>query len=418
MAGLLILALGWLAGSRRESGANPTSSRLTIYEPGYGIVSSGLQRVIDISQDGETVVFAATGPEGEDLRLRRIPGTGGDRSTAIQTSEFSRQPRFSPDGRFIYSPHGSGTMQRKPIAGGGWTPLPGTDPAPYFTFASDGTIWWSPPIAHSIHRIVPDGRSEPVFQPDSAGSGFTIQQILPGDRTALVLHTVGTANDALPALLDLTTGKAEPVLDEPVVEVRYTAGYLVFVRADNTMLAVRFDPASGRTSGEAVVIATDVAQTGGGTVQFAVAPTGTVIYVPATPAELVIVTKAGTVTPLMDLRGQYHGPSFSPDGRRIAFDYVGEEGRDVWIFDRDQRQLTRTTFDRDGHDPIWATDGRSLYYTSLRRGRFGIYRITPGDSRVDSVFVSSQLSYTGNPLPDGSLVSLASDLRPAAPVTS
>ena len=408
-AGVLLLGLGWLMGSRRAMGPiSQPASRLTLYTPGVNIVSSGLQRVIDISQDGETIVFAASTEEAEDLRLRRLDGGAIVR---IEDSDLSRQPRLSPDGRFVYSPHGSGTMQRKPLAGGGWSPLVGTDPTPYFTFGSDGTIWWSPPARNGIHRILPNARDELVFPPDSLGLGLAIQQILPGDRTALVLDDANATSVATAALLDLQSGVTRPLLEGQVVEVRYTAGHLIFVRADNTMQAVAFDPATGRTSGEMVLLANDVALTGAGTAQFAVAPNGTVVYVPSFPGELVTVSRSGMVTTVVAMRRQYHNPRFSPDGRRIAFDYVGEEGRDVWIFDRVQQQLTRATFDNDGHDPAWAPDGRSLYYTSLRRGHTGVYRILPGTNRVDSIHVSAHLAYTGTPLPDGSLVTMANDVR-------
>jgi Tol biopolymer transport system component len=56
----------------------------------------------------------------------------------------------------------------------------------------------------------------------------------------------------------------------------------------------------------------------------------------------------------------YHHPRFSPDGRRLAVDFTGAEGRDVWLMDMTDGAITRATFDRDGHDPSWTSDGRAF----------------------------------------------------------
>jgi dipeptidyl aminopeptidase/acylaminoacyl peptidase len=183
------------------------------------------------------------------------------------------------------------------------------------------------------------------------------------------------------------------------VEVRYTMGYLVYVRPDNVMAAAPFDPRSGRVTGAHVEIANDVLVSGIGFAQFAVAENGTVAYIPGSESDLVRVSRDGQVRVLLDERRRYHSPRISPDGRRIAFDHVSADGRDVWIWSERTGDLTRATFQRDGHDPVWTLDGRGLYYLAGNGGRLDVFRTQPGTTappQAESTRVD--LSYTGTPI--------------------
>jgi Tol biopolymer transport system component len=76
--------------------------------------------------------------------------------------------------------------------------------------------------------------------------------------------------------------------------------------------------------------------------------------------------------------GRWQGsPTWSPDGRRIAFDSQGEDGHwHIWTIDVDggaPRRLTRTPGDENV--PTWSRDGRWIYYTSLADDARGIWRV-------------------------------------------
>jgi Tol biopolymer transport system component len=73
----------------------------------------------------------------------------------------------------------------------------------------------------------------------------------------------------------------------------------------------------------------------------------------------------------------YHGsPRWSPDGRSIAFDAQGKEGRrNIKVVDSgggQPRQLTDGPF--SSAVPSWSRDGKSIYFTSDRGGRFEIWK--------------------------------------------
>jgi WD40 repeat protein len=76
---------------------------------------------------------------------------------------------------------------------------------------------------------------------------MAIQQILPGGSEALVKELQN--NDGLLYAMNLKSGKLIQILDFPISEARYTAGYLVYVRNDGRLNAVQFDPGKHVVSG-------------------------------------------------------------------------------------------------------------------------------------------------------------------------
>jgi tRNA A-37 threonylcarbamoyl transferase component Bud32 len=393
-AGIAVAALaaagGWLLGRAMAAPPAPAPSRLAIVEPGTSVAFNGVARTIDISADGQLVVYAVNHPLGSRVLARRLDGSAGQ---VIPNTPNVAHLRLSPDGRFLYSGFGSATMQWMPVAGGAWSQVPGVEATSFLAFAEDSTIWWGSNVGVGTYRHRPDGRDSLVF-PTS-----TIGQILPGGRHAVGLGLTTGSNTGIAQLMDLRTGEATALFTNPVVEVRYTMGYLVYVRPDNVMAAAPFDPRSGRVTGAHVEIANDVLVSGIGFAQFAVAENGTVAYIPGSESDLVRVSRDGQVRVLLEERRRYHSPRISPDARRIAFDHVSSDGRDVWIWSEETGDLTRATFQRDGHDPVWTLDGRGLYYLAGLGGRLDAFRTqlgTTAQPRAESTGI--QLSYTGTPL--------------------
>ncbi len=386
----LAAAGGWALGRGTVAPGSGPPSRLAIVEPGASVAFNGVARTIDISADGQLVVFAVNHALGSRVLARRLDGSAGQ---PIPNTSTVAHLRLSPDAQFLYSGYGSATMQRMPIAGGAWSPLRGVEGTSFIAFAKDSTIWWGSHVGVGTYRRGVDGRDSLVFP------ASTIGQILPGDRYAVGLGLTTGSNNGVAQLLDLHTGEVVPLFATPVVEVRYTMGYLVYVRPDNVMAVAPFDLRSRRVTGAHVEIAADVLVSGIGFAQFAVAENGTVAYIPGSESDLVRVSRAGEVRILMEERRRYHSPRISPDGRRIAFDHVSSEGRDVWIWSEETGDLTRATFQRDGHDPAWTRDGKGLYYLAGNGGRLDIFRTQLGSTvqpRAESTGVD--LSYTGTHL--------------------
>jgi serine/threonine-protein kinase len=387
LGALLTLAVG--SGAGGADGGEP--SRLMIVDPEATAFFNGTQRTVAITRDGRSVVYAvnaATG--GSKLLLRRLDAA---RAEEIPGSANAANIRLSPDGRYLYSSLTSGAMQRMPLGGGSWSLVPGVAATPFLAIGEDGTHWWTDPLGVDFHRTDPSGRDTVVAR------GVGIQSLLPGGRFGLALGYSFAQSSGDLRVVDVATGQLDSLLSEDIVEARYAAGYLVWVRADNVMFAAPFDPASRRLLGPPVEIADDLTVSGAGLVQWDVSDNGTVVYLPGTASELVEVTRAGEIRRVVDETARYHSPRYSPEGSRIALDVVRTEGRDVFVYSRDGRERVRATSSGDGHDPVWSKDGGSLLHLAGADSLMGLFSVRLGSTqppqRIDP---NVELAYTGQPI--------------------
>jgi serine/threonine-protein kinase len=411
-----VVALGgwirpWLASPAADT--NPPT-QLALMLPDFGGTATGRQRQIEITPDGTALLYVAL-VDGTTRTTRiGLDGTGPRVLDGVEPNlaDYS----ISPDGRsFTASSHETGVVFRYPMSGGTGRPWPRlVSFGQRGVWASDGTYWLSNYTAGNdgLVRVSPSDSASQPFGLRNADVYLT--QILPGDRLALgVRQPMGSATGPL-VLVDLRSGDARTIVDDAVVEARYAAGFLVFALGDGSLQAAPFDLKSLRVTAPPVTLATGVMLTGAGQAQFAMADNGTVAYVVEAGRTLVVTDRNGAGLPALAEMHSYHHPRFSPDGKRIAVDFTGPEGRDVWILDLGDSAFTRATFDRDGHDASWTRDGRSLAYTSFQRSVLRVNRIRPGGSQSgDSLITSSLLAYTGIWLRDESaLVTVAQSLRP------
>jgi Tol biopolymer transport system component len=116
---------------------------------------------------------------------------------------------------------------------------------------------------------------------------------------------------------------------------------------------------------------------------------------------------------LTDTRGIFHRPRFSPDGSELTVDITRASGRDVWVYDLEQRTLSRLSFERNGHDAIWAPDGRSVVYAAAgdRDTLIALFaRRIDGSTQLDTISTSPGLAAPEAVTLDGSeVLAYASD---------
>jgi len=400
----IALALwGWL----RPQAAPPSfpPSRLAIPTPTLGGSSTGLQRQVAITPDGGTILYTAVVDGGNYTMARAVDETEATIVPGIP--QFVAGYAISQDGReFVATSFTSRASSRFPLAGGTGRPIPAElDVNGYYAWASDGALWFGAlqNMSQGTARLGSDDRITHPFGTKSAE--FVPMSILPGDRAAVAVRkNLGTAAGPA-ALLNLETGEVTPLIDQNVVDIKYTSGFLVWAVTTGNLEAQPFDIRSGQLTGSPVTIATGVSLTGTGIAQFDVAANGTVVYVPEDPRSLVLVDRSGAIRAAVGENHNYHSPRFSPDGQRVAVDFTSPDGRDVWLLRLSDGTLTRSTFLRDGHDPTWSPDGRFISFLSTRSGALGIYRVRPGSTEpAESLFASTQLGYTGVWLKDESAI--------------
>ena len=400
---------GWL---RPRTGPSAEPSRLAILSPGLG--GSGapmLHRQLAFTPDGRQLVFVAIGTDGYS-KLWRQPLDAAEPLAIAGSFNSIASPVVSPDGRWLVGTNAqTGQVVRLPLEGGTAVALPQVATTLFAAFASDGALWASLPGFTGLLRLGDRDSVRPVLA--DRVTSERVLQVLPGDRLAIVSARQAGAATGLVHLLDLESGESTPLLPAPVVEARYTAGLLVYVQGDGSMMAAPLDLGSRRVTGAAISIASGVSLTGTGVAQLAVAANGSVAYIPEEPRSLVVVDRSGSVRDLTPERRNFHAPVFAPDGRRLSTDFTSADGRDVWILTLGEGTLSRATFVRDGHDATWAPDGRLLTFTSARSGSLGIYRARPGSAEpAESLLAGNGLAWTGHWLNDGSgLVTAAANLR-------
>jgi serine/threonine-protein kinase len=396
-------------GTRRGTGVEPQPSWLAILAPSVG--GSGgvaLNRQIGISADGSTIAFISVGADGlSRLLTQRLDET---EASAIAGSVNLSNPLFSPDGRSLLGFNASrgGVTMRLPLDGGAPQPLQTPGLTGFAAWDGEDLVWIGN-FDGALHRL---GVGDSIGRQD-LGVDLKLQQLLPGGRRALAVpRPLGTNTGSL-QLIDFQTGERRALVEGNVAEARLAAGVLVWVLGDGSLLAAPFDERRGELTGPPAMLATGVSVTGTGYAQIALAANGTLAYIPEEPRSLVFVDRDGSSRPALAERHSFHYPVFSPDGRRIALDFVGSDGRDVWILSLGDGTLSRATFDRDGHDATWSLDGRTIIYGSSRSGTFGTYRVRPGNAAsVDSLFAHAELAFTGVWTRDGqTLVTVANASR-------
>jgi Tol biopolymer transport system component len=407
--GLAVVAIGSLAWAvwstdRQAAGDAPVPSRLEIAMPDLGGAATALQRQLAISPDGATLLYAAQ-VGGRIVTMRRdldaevsvpVPGVPD------LLAGFS----FSIDGReFAGSVFSTRTSYRFPIEGGNGRALPrDVQLTSEILWGPDGTLWIDNLAdGGNIIRVSPvDEVTRPLG--DSIPN-LVPSVMLPGGRHIVALRRPFGGSSGPVVTVDLETGEITPLLSVDVVQLRYTAGYLVYAETNGALSVMAFDPATRTVSGTPLTIATGISLTGAGSAQFDVSRTGTVAYIPEAPRSLHYVARNGAARPATPELRNFHAPQFSPDGRRISVDYTSADGRDVWLLDRATESFSRVTVARDGHDATWSPDGASLLFVSAPQGILGVYRIFPGRTEsAESLLTATALGTTGEWLPSGAAI--------------
>ncbi|HJQ26576.1 MAG TPA: translocation protein TolB [Blastocatellia bacterium] len=97
--------------------------------------------------------------------------------------------------------------------------------------------------------------------------------------------------------------------------------------------------------------------------------------------------------PLVSRGGHADSPSWSPDGRYIAFTYGGAGSFQIFVADVASGQLLQLTSQGRNESPTWAPDSRHIAFQSNRSGRWEIWQMHVDGSN------QRQVSHGGGRLP-------------------
>jgi len=353
-----------------------------------------------ISPDSRTLAFVARGGAQEPLTIfvrpigsvtpQRLPGTDG-----------ASQLFWSADSRSIGFVSG-GKLKKVEATGG---PPQDIADAVGFTGAdwnAEGTIIFG--TSKGLFRVsAQGGQPSPLTTIQSPESGHFWPHFLPDGRDFLYLAWSGEAGNRAIVAGSLDSKTKTKVIGAESKAAYAEPGYLVF-RRESAVYAQPFDAKTLSVSGEPVRIADGVASGGSnGDGSFSVAHSGALIYYfggaagpgagPQTDTadwQLSWVERGGGQVRAVGPGGAYRGFEVSPDGLRVAVHRHEPAGGDVFIIEP-RGAVTRLTFDASRHNsmPIWSPDGTRIVYSSLQKGKWGLYRALSNASGTEELLVES-----------------------------
>ena len=383
LAGIGLVALAVVAASSRFGGARAerTVSFLLNAPDGGGFPRPGAAPVPAVSPDGARLAFVAPFESNSAVWIQTL---GETRARPLRGSEQAQFPFWSPDGRSIGFAAG-GRLKKIAVSGDG-APHDICVCAPRYggTWAPNGTIVFA--ATDGLFRVSSDGGDAAVlttFDTSKQESSHRFPVLLPDGRRFLYLVRSVLPNHQGVYLgsLDDAALKKRVLPDDSNAAYGVDAenrGHLFFVRK-RTLLAQRFDPAQGKVTGEAVVIARPIVNAE--SIRFAAfAASGrTLVYRRwiAPHDRLVWVDRRGTPQRIIGPeRVDYDYVSLSPDGSKaaVALRDWGSGERDIWLVDTETTVGERfTSSSPEAGFPVWMPDGSRIIYASLQTGDWELH---------------------------------------------
>ncbi|NIP79464.1 MAG: hypothetical protein GWM90_09715, partial [Gemmatimonadetes bacterium] len=326
-----------------------------------------------ISRDGRRFAYAGGNAAGRPVYVREmgrlaarpVPGTEGGSSLF-----------FSPDGEWLGFEAGGRLMRvgldggppelivdglpgslimSRPLTGATWTD---DDHVVFSTTADSAGLFEVPATGGTPRRLTTQGEREYPSSPAA----------VPG--TDYVLFTIAPSDPRV-ALLDRRTGDVREL--GPGMHPRYSAGHLVSLQRNGTIVAEPFDRRAGRITGPRRTLLTGVYRALGGWGDYDASAGGTFVaqlddIVPSLVIEQRDGLRRSVALPIPDYN-HLDGPRFSPDGGRIAL--AAPSGRTqhvVYVLDLASGAVLKMTGDSDTEYSAWTSDGSALVVATDYRG--------------------------------------------------
>jgi eukaryotic-like serine/threonine-protein kinase len=331
---------------------------------------------VTLSHDGRTLAFVATTSEGQDLLWVRP--LDAPEAQAVAGTEGASFPFWSGDDRSIGFFAG-GRVKSVGTAGGPVVTICDAQGPRGGTWNRNGVILFATTWS-GIYRVPSSGGTPAEITKLDASHGETTHRwpyFLP-DGQHFLYFARGSTDATSIRVAALDSGDTHLLLPARS-NAAYTSGYILFVR-DRILMAQAFDEKKLQIRGQAFPVAGQVLYD-----QllwkgvFSCSADGVLVYQGANNAadsRLIMFDRAGKQIKTVGTPGDLISPRVSPDGQRLAVVVLDSSVANykLWIYDLFKEKETRLTFGSDRENSaIWAPDGKSLVFASIKKGPYDIF---------------------------------------------
>jgi len=363
---------------------------------------------IALSPDGTHLAYVARQGGTQQLYLRAMDSM---EAKPIPSTEGAATPFFSPDGQWIGF-FASQKLKKVSVSGGAALTLANGAYPGGATWGRQGTIAFSPATVSALQQVSDAGGAtpQPLTRFEKGEVSHRWLEFLPGDKAVLFVASRASGNwtNAQVAVQSVGTGERRNVIGG--TQPRYAlSGHLLYAQA-GTLMAAPFDLQRLTATGAPVPVVEDLLQSpSSGAAQYSISATGSLVYVSgdvqATQRRLVWVTRNGTEQPLAAPARSYRAPRLSPDGRRVVVN-VEEQETQIWLYDLVRDTSTRWTFEGTANQfPSWTPDGKRIAFESNKEGPQNIFwQLADGSGGLERLTTSEYANIPTSWSPDGRLL--------------
>jgi serine/threonine protein kinase len=165
----------------------------------------------------------------------------------------------------------------------------------------------------------------------------------------------------------------------------FAAGYLLYARPDNVLVAQQFDPDRLQLKGDPIAIAQSVLRMPTlFRTFFSVSQAGALTYSAGSdafrppPQSLIVTDRKGNKLKTVAEEVMLGTPRFSPDGNQVLFTNSNNTsiGHNLWVYDLARGIKTPVTAGdkvTSNSDAVWSRDGRQIAFTQYGPGKYSIH---------------------------------------------
>ena len=371
------------------------------------------------SPDGTRLALVAIG--ADEKRRIYVRSLDALQATALFGTEDARNPFFSPDGQWLGF-FADGKLKKISVQGGVAAALCDAPTDRGGSWGDGGTIVFTPDVGMALFKVSSAGGTpEPLTTLDKQAGNTTQRwpQFLPGEKS--VLFTSGTGgvgtifDEADIDVYSMASKQQKTLIEHGGSYARYLpSGHMVYLHA-GTLFAVPFDLDRLEVTGQPTPILEGVVTSPGvGGAQVSFSDTGDLAYVAGRPGgqnvSIYWMDRVGKFTPIHETAGDYHNPTFSPDGKRLALEIRDSKRTDIWVYEWERDILTRLTFAGEQNtNPVWTPDGQRITYSSQEKGgAFNLWWIrADGGGNAQRLTKGKNPQGAGTWLPNGKVLAFS-----------